>query len=112
MKKVKTNAEKQHVQALSLGRDCWSSPEQKGRYEKILQECPCKVLFDREEILERLFKALRELEFWADMHERVSKMMREREEKRQRQTEDRRLDSRDMYRNHFKSIGKNGKRKL
>lgn len=68
--------------------------------------------FDREEILERLFKALRELEFWADMHERVSKMMREREEKRQRQTEDRRLDSRDMYRNHFKSIGKNGKRKL
>lgn len=67
--------------------------------------------FDREEILERLFKALRELEFWADMHERVSKMMREREEKRQRQTEDRRLDSRDMY-SKFKGIGKNGKWKL
>ena len=38
--------------------------------------------FDRDEILQRIFKALREAAFWSEMHERVSRMMVERGAKR------------------------------
>ena len=70
----------------------------------------CKALFDREEILNRIFKLIWEAAFWAEMHERVSKMMREREEKRQRRkTKDRRLSSSHECRK-FKGIDKSGKR--
>ena len=64
--------------------------------------------FDREEILERIFKALRELEFWADMHERVSKMMCEQEEKRQRKGAGHRWGHGEYK--TFKGIDKSGKR--
>ncbi len=68
----------------------------------------CKALFDREEILNRIFKSIWEAAFWAEMHDRVSKMMREREEKRQRKGAGHRWGHGEYK--TFKGIDKSGKR--